>query len=539
MMGASVEKIQVILQAMTKGFHRGMTRAQKNFQRSSRAMSRFNKGLMMSHERFRMMNKVMMMSPGHFMKFAKSLDPRVLGQFGLAVNKQGTFMKTRTKTVMDSTRAQAMFTKGIRGSGRSVANSARMMTHGLRGFRMEMLGVMFFGMMLQRTFLGLLQPAMEAFGVFDLFRLMLLVLFIPTIQMLFPLILGLINYFMNLDDSTKKLIGIFVLIGAAVGTALFIFGTFMLGIGSVILALGSLVPFLILVGAAILLFGQYLASLVVADIIAEKIEWLKAKLIELGASEKDVNLLGVAFDTVKETVGSWFDVIKEKILSLKTQLPGWISAAVPGIMASGGQFLMALVEGITAKGPQIKNAVTGLIDNLSSFLNRNVGPVVDFGTDILTNILDGFVKNEKEISDAIGTVLARVGMWIGNNSLKIVLIGMKLAGYIGVGIVKGLLSLGAGLVNALVTSATGGTITARSNTNWGSSSRFNDFIWRPGHAPISISPDDTLVGTKGGAGGGTTNVVNNFNGFTMSDLERALDERDRRLVDDLRRIVKA
>ena len=46
----------------------------------------------------------------------------------------------------------------------------RRATVGLYGFRMEMLSTMFFGMAMQRTFMGLLRPAFQAAGVFDIFQ---------------------------------------------------------------------------------------------------------------------------------------------------------------------------------------------------------------------------------------------------------------------------------------------------------------------------------------------------------------------------------
>jgi hypothetical protein len=38
--------------------------------------------------------------------------------------------------------------------------------------------------------------------------------------------------------------------------------------------------------------------------------------------------------------------------------------------------------------------------------------------------------------------------------------------------------------------------------------------------------------------GGEVKIENNFNGFTMDELRRELDSRDRRMVDDIRRLVK-
>ena len=117
-------------------------------------------------------------------------------------------------------------------------NKVRLMTHGLRGFKMEMLGVMFFGLMLQKAFTGLLKPAAELFGMFDLFRIMLQIMFLPIMALLFPYFLKFFEFFMNLSPEVKMAIGWIVLFGAVLGAILFVVGSVALGIGSVILALG-------------------------------------------------------------------------------------------------------------------------------------------------------------------------------------------------------------------------------------------------------------------------------------------------------------
>jgi len=69
---------------------------------------------------------------------------------------------------------------------------------------------------------------------------------------------------------------------------------------------------------------------------------------------------------------------------------------------------------------------------------------------------------------------------------------------------------------------------------------FNDFMWRPGSAPISFSPQDTIIGTKGGLGGGSVviNQTNNINVSNMEEMERMINDNNSRLVDDVRRITK-
>lgn len=128
---------------------------------------------------------------------------------------------------------------------------------GMRSLLMPMLGVMFFGMALQRTFLGLLQPVMDAYGVFELFSTMLLVLFIPIMEVLFPLFLQMIDYFMSLPESVQFVIGVIAVLGVILGTLLSVLGQVIIGF----MALGE--------GA--LLFGHKLAGVFT---ILGKIVWI-------------------------------------------------------------------------------------------------------------------------------------------------------------------------------------------------------------------------------------------------------------------------
>ena len=67
---------------------------------------------------------------------------------------------------------------------------------------------------------------------------------------------------------------------------------------------------------------------------------------------------------------------------------------------------------------------------------------------------------------------------------------------------------------------------------------YSDFIMRPGQAPVSFSPDDTIVGSKGGMGGGggvtyspTFNISPDVDG---SALRRMIQDENRKFLDRLR-----
>ncbi len=169
------------------------------------------------------------------------------------------------------------------------AFQARKATHGLRGFRMEMLGVMFFGMGLQKFFTGLLQPALKLTGVFELWSTVLAILFLPIALLLLDFMMPLFMWLINLSDETKLFIGKLVLLGAILGAALFLFGMFALGIGSVILAFAGL--FLII-------------DKLIPDIHFAGIEM--SSFIEAGLG---IGILGGAFELFKGTIGTVLDAI--------------------------------------------------------------------------------------------------------------------------------------------------------------------------------------------------------------------------------------
>lgn len=483
MAAGTVERIQVVLQAVTKGFAAGLGRAQKQLKTVGKNVQEFGQVMQMPLNNFKEINKNMQAN--------QSIGGRVAKRF-------------------------------------------RMMTHGMRGFRMEALGVMFFGMMMQKMFMGLLQPVMEAFGVFDLFRLMLLTLFLPVMELIFPMLLGVMDWFMNLPDRVKKTIGILVILGAVFGTILMVLGQFALGIGSLIMFFGALAsPILIVVAALTALAGFLLLKNFFKD-LGKNSDEAREKLVSFGIS-------GEVFDTMKEKIISWWGILKEKFSGLKSNLSEWIGNILPIALAGGGDLLMKIVEGIVKNSKKIGNALQILIGKIITWVSENSESIVQGGLDILNSILDGLINNVDKVSEFLEAMVVAIGTWIGNNADKLAGLGLKIMGAIVKGIVGGALNIGTGIANK-ITGALGVEGQTTFNANTQKFERKDDFIWRPGQAPISINPNDSLIGFKGAAPnlGGGANIVqeNHFNGFTLEDLGRALDDRDRKLVDEIRRQTK-
>lgn len=325
----TIERIQIILQSMTSKFSQGLDSASSKLKTFGKSMQNFGNTMRLSTEDFRSIADV---------------------------NKQmGT---------------------NIGGLGQKV----RMLTHGLRGFRMEMLGVMFFGMMLQRTFMNMLQPVMDAYGVFDLFRILLLTTFLPVMEMIFPVLMQLFDFFLNLPEPVQKSIGVFVLMGAALGTLLSLFGSLSLGLGSIIQAfplLGSVVqgigaavagitaPILAVIAIVVaVLIGMYLAwqenFMGMKEVVSNFINGVKTWF------EGIINIVKGVFNIIKGILTGDFDTFINGIKQLFTGLWDWLKGGVQasfsfitGVIIGAIKILENFVNLLLKVGTAAVNFVSG------------------------------------------------------------------------------------------------------------------------------------------------------------------------------------
>ena len=106
----------------------------------------------------------------------------------------------------------------------------------LKRFRMEMLGVLFFGMVVSQMFQNMLTPAANALGIFELFSLMLMVLFLPILIEIYPYLLRFVKWVVDLDPRIQMLIGVFVLFGLILFKVLHVIGVLVMGFSSLMQA---------------------------------------------------------------------------------------------------------------------------------------------------------------------------------------------------------------------------------------------------------------------------------------------------------------
>ena len=117
-------------------------------------------------------------------------------------------------------------------------------------FKFELLGILFFGMAVNRFLSGLLKPALEVTGVFEIMNDTLALFFLPTAEKVSNILLDISEKLGELSPTTQEFVGDLVLLLSAMFLGLFIFATFGLGLASIEAAFG------LTTAAALLLFGK-------------------------------------------------------------------------------------------------------------------------------------------------------------------------------------------------------------------------------------------------------------------------------------------
>lgn len=414
--------------------------------------------------------------------------------------------------------------------GGHLANGLRKMTHGMRGFKMEMLGVMFFGMTMYRTFTGLLKTSLEWMGVTELLSETLGILFLPVAELILDWALLFLDWVLQLTPAQKKLIGMFVLFGAVIGAVVMVFGTLALGIGSMILAFSWLLSPLGLVIAGFAALAGYFVFKQLFKENSDAVDNLKNSLVSFGVS-------GKAFDEIKNKAIEWFSILKDKFSGIKDKIGEWIGESLPKVIESGGNLIIGLADGISNNSEKIGESIRKLIGKLSTWISENISTIIDSGVKILDGIVKGISDNVDKISSVLETLLTAIGKWIVENSWMLIKLGLKIAGAILKGISQGILAGIDRILEKIPGYSKTRDFVNKFGPNYGVKP-VEDFILQPGGRLIKTDPNDTIMGSKSGFGGVNMNVTYYVNVSDKRQFEEMLSENNRQLAEDVRRLIK-
>lgn len=474
--GDIVERVIIQIEAITKSLDNSLNKVTSSIKNMNERWKEAAPIMNLNLEQYQKLNKVSEMTNEQLRRFIRSLNTDALKQFGIGLRKNDAIYDLNTNKFIKMGIAQTKIMEGMNKGGVKVANSLRNLVHGMHGFRMEALGVMFFGMMLANTFQALLNPVMEAYGVFEIWNAMLTVVMLPVMDLIFPILLKFIEFFMNLPEPVQMAIGILTVLAVIIGSLLFVFGSLILGIGSLIIMNGALAAMglsIMAIATPILIIIGVIAALIAIFYI------INAVMEHFGITWGDIwnGLVGI--------VTYVFDLITTPIKIFAEFIRGFISGLVDKEVT-----WEEIWNGFWKVVSDIWTWIQDKIDAVWKY----IGPIIEGGIGKIRDFIQW-------IKDGLG--------WVG-----------KMAG-------------GAG---KFLGSSIRGGINLFTNSK-------DDFIWRSGEGAISINPNDNIVGYKDESpfgGGGSYNItINNiFNGFTKDELQREIDNSNRRIVDEIRRQVR-
>lgn len=218
----------------------------------------------------------------------------------------------------------------------------RMATRGLAGFRMEMLSVAFGGQMLQGAMMGLLGPAMEATGVFEVLSSFLEMFFLPAAFLVLDAVMWFMDLFLSLPEPVQNVINIIVIIVAVLGTLLAVIGFVVLFVGGLISAFGTVVAVIFyIIAAVVAVIAAFFLWKLIEFLIGLLVKWFQfwwEVIKKAWEIIKDVfswiwtNAMKVK-DALVENIGKiweWLQTLPGKALDAIKDVINWIKEHVPG-----------------------------------------------------------------------------------------------------------------------------------------------------------------------------------------------------------------
>lgn len=343
----------------------------------------------------------------------------------------------------------------------------------------------------------LLKPAAEAYGIFDLWNTMLLVLFVPTMESLFPLFADMFNFFNNLPEPVQKAIGVLTLFALGAASLLGIglmWGLLTTALQSFEIELPSLASLWESVIGGLSLPLVAFAAIFAAILLGIWLAWKE----NFGNIQAWGNAV---FQNLKEVFSGWLEFVRG--------IFGMIKGILTGNFADFKNGFKQTIEGIVSAFTALPNAIASLLVVVGLGILKLGANIVKFGLDagisFIHSLWDGMVTMGSWLSGVLWP-------WIKD---------------IVASVVKGIFGIHTG-----TTPTQGGAPTPHGN----------DFIWRPGSGMATINPNDTVVGYKGappnlsGSGGGDVmlNVTYNVNIADKSQIQRMMDENNQRLFEKVR-----
>jgi len=234
-------------------------------------------------------------------------------------------------------------------------------TTGLHSFRMEFLSVMFFGMEMSNVFGKWAQNALDLTGATELLNtaLNVTVLSSDSFWMLNDAITSFSLWLFEADDSTKNLIGSFIVFNQVAGNVLFFLGSMILGFGGLVEAFGPGLTTVLGTAGMSALMGVF------ANLLGISLDSAQDLVLTLGAGFAGYKLLIPGITSVVDTLTKiGRSKIKPEIGliwdSFKTGVGDAFSYLAKNLIAPAAKIALKVEKVFEGATKLIDSALTGL-----------------------------------------------------------------------------------------------------------------------------------------------------------------------------------
>lgn len=265
----------------------------------------------------------------------------------------------------------------------------------------------------------------------------------PTLRDVVSGVQDIVTWLNSLDEDTKKTIVNVALVVAALGPALVAIGSLVSAIGTIVGAISAAIPVITALGATTLLTIGWIAAVVVAitalgvaiyqnwDTIKEwcqgaweKIKEMTDKVIQAILKLKDDFV--AKWNEIKTNVTNTVENIKTKAVTTFENIKTSVTNAVNNLKNGVVNTFNNIKTGVTNTVNNIKSGVTNTFNNIKSGVTSTVGGIKDsiingfekavtyiknlpkqalqWGKDIINNLIQGIKDKISGIADAIGSV---------------------------------------------------------------------------------------------------------------------------------------
>lgn len=295
-----------------------------------------------------------------------------------------------SKNIQQSTERATNFSNKMKESGKQT-----------KRFNWHLLSTLFLGMQLQKTFSGLLQPALQAAGIFEIIGGILEILFLPFALLLLEPLLGLMDFFVNLPEPVQIVLGAIVALISVFGTFLFWMSQMGLSFGIVIPAIKGFIGTIVGLGPIILgALGAIKAIIVgvVGGLVSVFGGWAIAiiAIVVLLVTSVLFNIEGFA-----KAITDYFQNMVNSVMLI---LNSFVNFFV-GIF----EMLFGIIEGLWTGnwdrfGKGVELFISGVVGLFAGFFSLIVGNFLNFGLDLGNAFVVGLTRAYGAIKSAIAGI---------------------------------------------------------------------------------------------------------------------------------------